>query len=63
MKDISCLGLHYSLTEFGGELQSNFTFRFPPKTGMFFHVPILSLFAKEKSVWETQFRGSKFKLI
>merc|ERR1712018_395595 len=57
MKDLSCVGFHFSLTSFG-ELQSNFTFRFPAKTGHFYHVPTFSIVNPANSaVWDTQFKG------
>ena len=60
LKDISCVGLHFSLTEFG-DVTSNFTFRFPAKTGFFYHVPTFSLVSEtKKSLWETQFRGGEW---
>ena len=59
MKDLSCVGFHFSLTSFG-ELQSNFTFRFPAKTGHFYHVPTFSIVNPANSaVWDTQFKGGK----
>jgi len=55
MKDLSCVGFHFSKGGFG-ELQSNFTFRFPSKIGHFYHVPTFSLVDSANSaVWETQF--------
>merc|ERR1712241_39282 len=57
MKDLSCVGFHFSLTSFG-ELQSNFTFRFPAMTGHFYHVPSFSLISDQnQAIWDTQFRG------
>jgi len=57
MKDLSCVGFHFSLTSFG-ELQSNFTFRFPAMTGHFYHVPTFSLISDQnQAIWDTQFRG------
>ena len=59
MKDLSCVGFHFSLTSFG-ELQSNFTFRFPAMTGHFYHVPTFSLISDQnQAIWDTQFRGGK----
>jgi hypothetical protein len=47
--------LHYTALGIG-DIISNFTFRFPPKTGHFYHVPSISLVSEvEASVWETQF--------
>ncbi len=59
LRDIGCVQLQY--LAFGmGDIVSNFTFRFPPKTGHFYHVPSISLLSQVKaSVWETQFRGGK----
>ena len=57
MKDLSCVGFHFSLTSFG-EMQSNFTFRFPALTGHFYHVPTFSVInPANEAVWDTQFRG------
>lgn len=57
LKDISCVGLHFSLTEFG-DVTSNFTFRFPAQTGFFYHVPTFSFVSESKpSLWDTQLRG------
>ncbi|TRY76554.1 hypothetical protein TCAL_06325 [Tigriopus californicus] len=57
LKDLSCVGLHFSMAGFG-DIQSNFTFRFPAKTGFFYHVPTFSIVSQVKtSLWETQFVG------
>jgi hypothetical protein len=57
MKNLSCVGFHFSLTTFG-ELQSNFTFRFPALTGHFYHVPTFSIInTGNQAIWDTQFRG------
>ncbi len=56
---LSCIGLHFSLTGFDS-VMTNFTFRFPAKTGHFYHVPTISLVTEgERAVWETQFRGGR----
>lgn len=55
MKSLSCVGFHFSMKGFG-ELQSNFTFRFPSKIGHFYHVPTFSIVdSANNAVWETQF--------
>ena len=60
LKDISCVGLHFSLTSFG-DILTNFTFRFPAKSGHFYHVPTFSMVSQLKtSIWETQFRGGAY---
>jgi hypothetical protein len=59
LHDIGCVQMHYSALGIG-DIISNFTFRFPPKTGHFYHMPSISLLSEvEASVWETQFRGGK----
>ena len=59
MKNLSCVGFHFSLTSFG-ELQSNFTFRFPATTGHFYHVPTFSIInPTNPAIFDTQFRGGK----
>ena len=62
LRDIGCVQLHY--TALGvGDIISNFTFRYPPRTGFFFHVAEISLLSDvQPSVWETQYGTSKYKM-
>ena len=59
LRDIGCVQLHY--TALGvGDIISNFTFRYPPRTGFFFHVAEISLLSDvQPSVWETQYGTSE----
>lgn len=62
MKDLSCVGFKFSLTGLG-DLVSNFTFRFPPKTGFFYHVPTFSTVSDlDNAVWETNFKRGTIEL-
>ena len=47
-----------------GELKSNFTFKFPAKTGFFYHVPNYSpVNTIMPAIWDTKHRGGNiFKL-
>ena len=57
MKPFGCLGFDFSLTD-SGQLMSNFTFRFPAKTGFYFHVPSYSsVNTIYPAIWDTQMRG------
>lgn len=57
VKDLSCVGFHFSLTEYQ-DIVANFTFRFPPTTGFFYHVPTFSTVSPiDTAVWETQFKN------
>lgn len=57
LKDLSCVGFHFSQTGFG-DIISNFTFRFPPHNGHFYHVPTFSTVSQiDNAIWETQFKG------
>ena len=60
LRDIGCVRLHYTAPLGIGDLISNFTFRYPPKTGYFFHVAEISLLSDvQPSVWETQYGSSE----
>ena len=60
LRDIGCVQLHY--TALGvGDIISNFTFRYPPRTGFFFHVAEISLLSDlQPSIWETQYGTSEY---
>ncbi len=59
MKDLSCVAFKFTLTE-DEDLISNFTFRFPPTTGFFYHMPTVSIVSDlDNAVWETNFKKSK----
>ena len=56
MKDLSCVGFHFSMSE-DEDVVSNFTFRFPAKTGYFYHVPTFSVVSDlDTAVWNTNLK-------
>ena len=60
MKDFSCIGLDFSMNG-EGELKSNFTFKFPAKTGFYYHVPSYSpVNTIFPAIWDTKHRGGKY---
>ncbi len=62
LHSLSCIGLHYSLTGYDS-IVTNFTFRFPAKTGHFYHLPTFALVTdQQRAVWEMQFRGGRDNL-
>ena len=63
MKAFGCIGLDFSMSGLG-ELKSNFTFKFPAKTGFFYHVPNYSpVNTIMPAIWDTKHRGGNiFKL-
>ena len=53
-----------SLLDEDSSIQTNFTFRFPPESGHFYHIPTFSFLSDiEKSLWETQYRGGKINIL
>lgn len=57
LTDLSCLSFRFSESEDG--IVGNFSFRFPPRFGHFYHIPTLSniLAAGQDGLWMTQFKG------
>merc|ERR1711953_494302 len=54
LRALSCVGFHYSTNGFG-DLQTNFTFQFPPQTGQVFHIPTFSIVdTANPAMWETK---------
>ena len=59
LRALSCVGFHYSTNGFG-DLQTNFTFQFPPQTGHVFHIPTFSIVdTANPAMWETKLADSK----
>lgn len=59
MKAFSCIGFEFSKNE-DSELKSNFTFKFPAKTGFYYHVPSYSpVNTIIPAIWDTKHRGGK----
>ena len=60
---LDCLGYKYTLNDVSDDMSvmvSNFTFRFPPKSGHMYHVPTFAIFANDSSAkWNTNFRNGK----
>merc|ERR1711963_22985 len=61
LTQLDCLGYKYNLNDLSDDMSvmvSNFTFRFPPKTGNMFHVPTFAIFSNDsKAKWNTNFRN------
>ena len=64
VNDLSCIGFEFSINanEDGLEkLKANFTFKFPAKTGYFYHVPTYSpVNTINPAIWDTQTRRGKY---
>ena len=59
MKAFGCIGLEFSMNA-EDELKSNFTFKFPAKTGFFYHVPSYSpVNSIIPAIWDTKHRRGK----
>jgi len=58
---LDCLGYKYTLNDVSDDMSvmvSNFTFRFPPKSGHMYHVPTFAIFGNDSSAkWNTNFRN------
>jgi len=62
---LDCLGFKYTLNDMDMATESdidvmvsNFTFRFPPKTGFSYHVPTFGMFSEDnKAQWTTNFKN------
>ena len=51
------MGFDFSMTD-QGELKTNFTFKFPTKTGFFYHVPSYSpVNTIMPGIWDSKHRG------
>jgi len=55
--DLSCLSFQFQESNSG--ILGNFTFRFPPRFGHFYHIPTVSnvLANGQEGLWMTQFKG------
>ena len=64
VNDLSCIGFEFSINanEDGLEkLKANFTFKFPAKTGYFYHVPTYSpVNTINPAIWDTQTRRGTY---
>ena len=64
VNDLSCIGFEFSINgnEDGLEkLKANFTFKFPAKTGYFYHVPTYSpVNTINPAIWDTRTRRGTF---
>ena len=59
MKAFGCIGFDFSMNG-DGELKSNFTFKFPAKTGSYYHVPSYSpVNTIIPAIWDTKHKGGK----
>lgn len=57
LRGLSCVGFKFTLNGLG-DIVSNFTFRFPPRTGHFYHVATFSSFNEANpAIWDTKFAG------
>ena len=60
LKAFGCIGFDFSMTG-DGDLKSNFTFKFPAKTGFYYHVPSYSpVNTIFPAIWDTKHRGGKY---
>merc|ERR1712183_896051 len=57
LADLSCLSFRFSQEATG--IKGNFSFRFPPSHGHFYHIPTLSEVVADgqDGLWVTQFKG------
>ena len=67
VNDLSCIGFEFSINgnEDGLEkLKANFTFKFPAKTGYFYHVPTYSpVNTINPAIWDTQTRRGIYSFL
>ena len=60
MKAFGCIGFDFSMNG-DGELKSNFTFKFPAKTGFYYHVPSYSpVNSIIPAIWDAKHRGGRY---
>ena len=64
VNDLSCIGFEFSIdgSKNGVEkLKANFTFKFPAKTGYFYHVPTYSpVNTINPAIWDTKTRRGTY---
>ena len=59
LKAFGCISFDFSMTA-DGDLKSNFTFKFPAKTGFYYHVPSYSpVNTIIPAIWDTKHKGGK----